>query len=121
VQNKQYSAIKNNYEITFDMTSDIKAANDDTDIKSQMYNFMKIDALPNVDVNSNVDLVCIVRSASDVSEITTKKGDRMVKRELTLVDDTLSEVRMTLWGEKAENNAIPWADGPIVAFKGVRG
>lgn len=48
VTNKNFSSIKNNYEITFDISSDIRAANDDTDIKQQHYAFSSISSLPQV-------------------------------------------------------------------------
>ncbi len=48
VTNKQYSSIKNNYEVTFDVMSDIKAVNDDAAIKAQNYSFVKIGNVPNV-------------------------------------------------------------------------
>ena len=66
--------------------------------------------------------MAIVRHGGDLSEIISQKmgGKKLLKRDLTLVDDSLSEIRLTLWGDKAEQ-PVDWSAGPIVAFKGVRG
>jgi hypothetical protein len=46
-------------------------------------------------------------------------GKTLIKRDLTVIDDSNVEIRLTLWGEKAANNDHPWKTEPIVAFKGV--
>lgn len=43
----------------------------------------------------------------------------MKKRELTLVDKSGSSVRLTLWGNQAENFS-PEEQYPVIAFKGVK-
>lgn len=118
---RQFSHIKNQYELTFNVTSEIQAARDDNDIKAQQYNFTKIDALNNSEVGTVVDVIGIVRSASDCSEILSTKlgGKTLLKRDLTLVDDTNCEVKLTLWGEKAQA-AFDWASQPIAAFRNVK-
>ncbi len=122
VQNRQFTTIKNQYELTFGVHSAIQAASDDIGIQKQNYNFTKISAIADTEVNATIDVIAIVRSATEVSEIVSQKqsGKVMQKRELTLVDDTMSEVRLTLWGEKATNPHFKWHDSPVVAFKGVK-
>lgn len=122
VQNKQYATLKNQYELTFSVHSTIHAASDDEDIQKQHYNFVKIENLVHTEVNATVDIIAIVRAATDVNEIVSAKmsGKVLHKRELTLVDDSLNEVRLTLWGDKAISNAHDWSRNPVVAFKGVK-
>ena len=43
----------------------------------------------------------------------------MQKKDLHLYDDSGTEVRLTLWGEKAADTNIEWT-GNVVAFKGVK-
>lgn len=43
----------------------------------------------------------------------------MQKKDLHLYDDSGTEVRLTLWGEKAADSSIEWT-GNVVAFKGVK-
>lgn len=55
----------------------------------------------------------------EVSEIISKTTSKpFMKRELTLVDDSLKSVRLTIWGNSAKD-----FDGPleaVIAFKGVK-
>jgi replication factor A1 len=46
-------------------------------------------------------------------------GKTLQKRDLTIVDDSGSEVKLTLWGDKA-TTAYPWDTLPIIAVKGVK-
>jgi replication factor A1 len=122
VQNKQFSTIKNNYELSFGVHSQINAAQDDAAIQHQHYKFTTIADIANAEVGSTIDVIAVVRSASDMAEITSTKlsGKTLQKRDLVLVDQTLSEVKLTLWGDKAASQAIDWLSSPIVAFKGVK-
>jgi len=69
-----------------------------------------------------VDLCAYVNDASDVQEIISQKqgGKVLKKRDLTIMDQSGAEIKLTLWGEKAESAEYPWHDKPICAFKGVR-
>lgn len=122
VQNRQFTNIKNQYELTFGVHSSILAASEDAAIQKQHYKFVKIGDIATCEVGSTIDVVAIVRHASEVSEIVSTKqsGKVMQKRELTLVDDSLSEVRLTLWGEKATSGQYDWHSSPVVAFKGLK-
>ena len=57
VVNKQFTTIKNNYELTFDQNSDIKPCQDTDDIKAYAFNFQSIAQLANVETNHMVDLL----------------------------------------------------------------
>jgi len=119
VQNKQFNNLKNQYEIMFSVQSEIRAVIDDSNIKPQTYSFVKINALNDCDVNSTVDLVAVVRDSSEVVEINSKTGNKALqKRDVTLIDDTLTEVRLTLWGEKAVQ--LKDLTGRVIALKGVK-
>lgn len=81
----------------------------------------QINEIEQVAPNSTIDLLGVVKAFTPESTITTKKDGREVsKRELTIADDSGTEVRLTLWGEKATNNPEQWEGHPIVAFKGVK-
>lgn len=120
IQNKQYNNLKSQYEITFNNYTEIAEAEDDG-IKTQSFNFVKIGDIANVEINTTIDVLAIVKEFTEVSEITsTKMGGKVLhKRELTLVDDSECEVRLTLWGEKAQAT-YNWQDQPVIAVKGVR-
>ena len=122
IANKQYSTIKNNYEITFDNQTEINPCSDENEIKKVQYNFVKINELTSVEPNSMVDVIGIVKSFGECSELTLQKqgGKTILKRELILVDDSETEVRLTLWGDKASSESYQWATSPIAAFKNMK-
>lgn len=121
VQNRSFSHLKNQYELTFNTNAVITASSDDG-IKHQTFTFVKIASLANTEVGSTVDLIGVVQASTDCSEIVSSKmgGKVLFKRELTVVDDSQSEVKITLWGEKASAQHFQWESLPIVAFKGLK-
>ena len=119
VTNNQYSSFKSTYEITFDATSDIRPALDDDSIKKATFKFIKIAQIAPLDPGSVCDVIGIVRQAGEIADITTKDGKTIKKRDLFLYDDSNTEVRMTIWNDKAEDTKIQW-EGSIVAFKGCK-
>jgi len=121
VAQRQFSSIRNDYEATFDSNSEILEVADDAKIQTAVYSFKKIGDLEQTPPNATIDLIGVVKAFSPLSTITTKKDGREVaKRELTICDDSGTEVRLTLWGDKASNNPEQWENHPIVAFKGVK-
>jgi replication factor A1 len=109
VGDRKFSTIKNDYELTFDANSEIKPVANDSEIKSMNYNFVKIATIANKEVNATVDILAIVRSATDCTElISTKLGGKVLhKRDLVLYDDSGFDIRLTLWGEKAQVCPLP--------------
>lgn len=122
VANKAYSHIKNNYEITFDSRSEIVQTVDDLPIKEASYSFVKIDSIQNIEKDIIIDVIGIVRQASECVEIQSKAqgGKLLQKRDLTLTDTSNCEIKLTLWGDKASSDQYRWHEAPICAFKGVK-
>lgn len=121
VANSNFSRIKNPYELTFDVRSDIKPASDDgSSIKTQTYEFTKIGALQNTDPGAIVDVIGIVKNCGEVTEIISQKmgGKTLQKRDLLIMDDSNHDISVTLWGEKAITGD-QFANA-IVAFKGLK-
>ena len=104
VANKQFSSLKNNYELTFDTNSDIRPCADDEGIKSVQYNFVKIADLASIEANQMVDIMGVIKDVGEIAEIVSQKlgGKVLRKRDLTIYDDSNSEISLTLWNEKAE-------------------
>lgn len=103
VANPQYSTIKNSYEITFDQQSIIQPCDDDKSIEKNKFEFIKIsDIQEEANLNKTVDVIAYVRSAGEAQRITSKNqaGKEFDKRDLTVVDDSGMEVKLTLWGDK---------------------
>jgi replication factor A1 len=123
VQNRQYTTIKNPYEITFNVNSEIRPVHDDSNIKNQTYSFVRIDQIANTEPNNTIDVIGIVRGASELGEIISNKqgGKTLHKRDLTVIDDSSVEIKLTLWDTKAQQYGNDyWANNPIVAFKNLR-
>jgi replication factor A1 len=121
VANKQYTSITHNYEVTFDVNAEIRMAGDDSEISSLKYTFKKIADLKDCAPQQTVDVLAVVKHASDVQElISTKRGGvQLFKRELFLLDDSNHDVKLTLWGDKAQED-LGWSSQPIVAIKCAR-
>ena len=66
-----------------------------------------------------MDIIAVVKSAGDCATIVSSKTQKeLKKRDLVIVDKSLTEVQLTLWGGMAENYSE--AANPIVAIKGAR-
>lgn len=68
---------------------------------------------------SQVDVIGVVKEYNDVQHIVAKTTQRqLTKRDLTLVDQSDWSIKVTLWGQLAEN--FDGQGHPVVAFKGLR-
>lgn len=119
VANMQYNNCRSQFEITFDQNSEIHL--DETgpadDIRDS-YDFVKIDRLEVVDPNTMVDVLAVVKHVGDPASIVSKKsGKELVKCELTIEDDSGAEVRLTMWGDAAQQARDRFSGMPVVAFK----
>ncbi|OQR94443.1 replication protein A 70 kDa DNA-binding subunit [Achlya hypogyna] len=118
--NRKFSAINNDYEVTFDTSSDIVPAAEDHAIQSVQYNFKPIGSIETVAPDSTIDMIGIVKTVGPCTELTSKAGKQLQKRDCTLVDDTLAEIKVTLWSERAQDPACDsWLD-QVLAIKGCR-
>jgi replication factor A1 len=120
VANKKFSSLNNNYEITFDNHSDIRPAPDSGNIKKIQYAFKTIAELETTPPDTNVDIIGIVKDVGQCTQFTSKAGKDLIKRELTLVDNTGVEIGLTLWGERASEDESRWQGFPVVTAKGAK-
>lgn len=69
--------------------------------------------------NTTIDTIGVLKDVGEVSEIISKTTSKPYqKRELTIVDDSMTSVRLTIWGPTAQGfDASPES---VVAFKGVK-
>ncbi|XP_050528390.1 replication protein A 70 kDa DNA-binding subunit-like [Daktulosphaira vitifoliae] len=117
--NKKYTNLNNDYELTLNGETQIFPCHDfdDTQMPAMKFNFISLNVIKNLDIDSMVDVIGVCQHTSDIVNLvskTTKKDLR--KRDITLVDQSLSSVTVTLWDNLAEE-----FDGslqPVVAIKG---
>ena len=116
---KQFSNLNNDYELTFEKDTLIEKAEDTEGVPQVQFNFTSLSDLQTVEKDNTIDTIGILTDVGEVSEITSKStGKPYSKRELTLVDNTGFNVRLTVWGKTAQ--AFEAEAESVVAFKGVK-
>ncbi|KAI7689463.1 replication factor A 1, rfa1, partial [Hortaea werneckii] len=116
---KQFSNVNHDYELTFERDTNIEKAEGDEGVPQVTYSFTTIEGLQSVDKDQNIDIIGVLQDVGEVSEIVSKTTSKPYsKRELTLVDDTGYNVRLTIWGKTAEN--FDTQPESVIAFKGVK-
>ncbi|XP_071381373.1 replication protein A 70 kDa DNA-binding subunit-like isoform X2 [Centroberyx affinis] len=116
--NKQYTTLKNEYEMTLHANSSIVPCGDSQGVPTMQCDFVPIAELENRDKDAIIDVIGVCKSAEEVSRITTKTSREVSKRALNLMDTTGKVVTVTLWGEEAER--FDGSELPVVAIKGAR-
>ncbi|NXG50552.1 RFA1 protein, partial [Psilopogon haemacephalus] len=117
--NKQYTAVKNDYEITFTNDTSIVPCDDAQHLPSVQFEFVSISELEETPKDSIVDVIGICKSYEDVTKITVKANNREVsKRNVHLMDASGKLVTATLWGNEAER--FDGSRQPVIAIKGAR-
>lgn len=117
--NRKFSNVDNDYEVSFDQNSEISPAPEDGQISQMNYAFKKIAMIETLPADSNVDVIGVVRDVGPVSEITSKAGKQLFKRDISLVDDSNAEIKLTMWNEQAREDCSSWTNN-VVAIKGCR-
>ncbi|TIA87996.1 hypothetical protein E3P99_02842 [Wallemia hederae] len=119
IAKKQFSNLQNEYEITFDKSTQIEPCFDASDVPDVKYNFTELQNLGNLENNAITDVLGVVTKVDDASHIISKSTQKpYTKRDLSIVDRSHQSVRLTLWGKLAEN--FDQTNEPVIAFKGVK-
>uniref|UniRef100_A0A6Q2YXK9 Replication protein A subunit n=1 Tax=Esox lucius TaxID=8010 RepID=A0A6Q2YXK9_ESOLU len=118
IANKQYSSLKNDYEMTLNGESTIIPCEDTQDVPMVQCNFVSIGDLEARDKDAIVDVIGVCKSVAEVTRLTTKNNREVSKRTLSLIDQSGKLVEVTLWGEEAEN--FDGSGQPILAIKGAK-
>ncbi|XP_061461424.1 replication protein A 70 kDa DNA-binding subunit isoform X2 [Rhineura floridana] len=117
--NKQYTAVKNDYEITFMNDTSVIPCEDAQHLPSVQFDFTSISDLENANKDTIVDVIGICKSYEDAAKITIKSSNREVfKRDVQLMDMSGKMVTVTLWGAEAEK--FDGSRQPVVAIKGAK-
>ncbi|KAK3707033.1 Replication factor A protein 1 [Vermiconidia calcicola] len=116
---KQYSNLPNDYELTFENDTIIEKAEDAEGVPQVSFNFTSLADLQNVEKDNTIDCIGVLSDVGELSEITSKTTNKPFnKRELTLVDNTGYNVRLTVWGKTAQS--FDTSLESVLAFKGVK-
>lgn len=118
IANKQYSSLKNDYEMTLNGETTIIPCEDAADVPMVQCDFVSIADLESREKDSNVDVIGVCKSVDDITRLTTKAGREVSKRVINLMDMSGKMVQVTLWGEEAEQ--FEGSGQPIIAIKAAK-
>ncbi|XP_048221409.1 replication protein A 70 kDa DNA-binding subunit [Perognathus longimembris pacificus] len=119
IANKQFSAVKNDYEMTFNNETSVVPCEDDHHLPTVQFDFTGIGDLENKSKDSLVDILGVCKNYEDATKITIKSNNREVaKRNVYLMDMSGKVVTATLWGEDADK--FDGSRQPVIAIKGAR-
>jgi len=62
----------------------------------------------------------VITSFKPTFSFTSKDGKELVKRDITLADDTATSLNVALWGERAQQADSVFEGNPVVCLKGVQ-
>ncbi|KOB71368.1 Replication protein A1 [Operophtera brumata] len=88
--NKQFSNLKNDYEMTFGSETVVAECTEDaSSVPTIKYDFVAINEIGNKTPDSLLDVIGVCKGAADVQELTARStGKLLKKREVTLVDSS---------------------------------
>lgn len=119
--NKKFSNLNNDYELTLTADSQIFPCHnfDDSQMPALKFNFTQLNKVKDVDIDGVVDVIGICQTTGDLTNLISKTTRKeLKKRDITLVDQSMSSMTITLWDTQAEE-----FDGslqPVIAIKGSR-
>lgn len=119
--NKKFSNLNNDYELTLSGESQVFPCNDvdDSQLPAVKFNFTPLSKVKDFDVDKVIDVIGVCQTAGDVVSLVSKTTQReMKKRDVTLVDQSMSSVVVTLWDTAAEE--FDASLQPVIAIKGSR-
>ena len=122
--NRKFCTLQNEYQLSFDKGAEITEVQDDGSIDNIRFSLVGLNQLSDLAKRSGqtmVDICAVVTDIGEVVSFTSKKGEPLRKRVLTLVDDTNHSVEMTLWNDEVDNPALVGAEQPVVLLaKGLK-
>ncbi|XP_076944780.1 replication protein A 70 kDa DNA-binding subunit D-like [Bidens hawaiensis] len=125
--NRQYNRVDNDYEMTLNENSQVEeAVNEPIFIPDVKFNFVPIDQLrPYVQQKELIDVIGVVQHVSSTMSIRRKADNETVpKCDITIADDRMKSVIVSLWGALATGIGSKLLDmfdaSPTVAIKSLR-
>ena len=99
---KRFSNLDAEYEISLYKNSIIEPWEDTAAIGSQVTDFSYIADISLDKANTFVDLCVVITEVNDTFSFTSKAGNPLVKRDLTIADQSDCSIKFTLWNAMAE-------------------
>lgn len=118
--NKKYTSVRNDYCLIFDKRSVIDPASDDGTICRQAFDFTPIAELRDAFQKKSIDAIGIVIECEDKEQIKLKSGQQKSRKHITIVDDSLCSICITVWGDTMCDKLYNLKPGDLLACKSVR-
>ncbi|CAL4201716.1 unnamed protein product, partial [Meganyctiphanes norvegica] len=117
--NKQFNKLDHDFELNFNWKTEITRCEYDEALPTMQFSFMPISDIPNAENDAIVDVIGVCKEFGDIQMKTIRSsGQERKMRELLIVDDSNTEVTVTVWGKQAEN--FYGCQNSIIAFKRVK-
>ncbi|XP_039276249.1 replication protein A 70 kDa DNA-binding subunit-like [Nilaparvata lugens] len=116
--NKKFTSLKNDYEMTCTSETRIEPCTEDCgDIPKMKFNFTSLVALQEAPLENSVDVIGVCKRVGDLATVIQRTTNKeLKKRDIELVDNSLSSISVTLWNNDAENFEVNGGE-PIVAIR----
>ncbi|ALC46337.1 RpA-70 [Drosophila busckii] len=104
--NKQFSQLKNDYEMTFTGETMVQLCEDaeNEGIPEVKFDLVPISQVASMEDKATVDTIGICKDVGELQTFTSRTTNKeFKKRDLTLVDMSNSAITLTLWGDEAVN------------------
>ena len=119
IAKKQFSNISNEYELMLERSTEVEKCNDQKSVPQVRFQFVNLQNISDVDKDATIDVLGILKETHDLGQVTSKTTQKAIpKRDVSIVDRTGYQIRLTLWGKQAEEFNVP--DESVIAFKGVK-
>eukprot|EP00438_Fugacium_kawagutii_P001245 Skav223441 [mRNA] locus=scaffold350:694905:703551:+ [translate_table: standard] len=119
IANRQYNTCKHRYELVFDKMAQVDEVEDDKKIEIVKYKIENLRSVKGKSLPCSVDICGIITSYEQPIAFESKDGKKLVKRNITVADDSGMSMNVTLWAERAQKDDSAFSGSPVVALKGV--
>jgi replication factor A1 len=119
IANKQYNNTNHRYELNFDRNANVEEVIGEAGLYKEHFNFIDLKAIQAKQLPCRADICGVITQFGNVTTLTAKDGRELVKRELTVADDTATTMSVTVWSEKAQLPDADFDGKPIIAISKV--
>lgn len=121
-----YNQTRHQFEVHLETTSLLEPVQDEIDIPRISFSFVPLSQIEDTPAGGVVDIIAVVESVAEPTEITRRDGTPASKRAINIRDNSGRSIELTLWGGYASNPgdslaaAIAAGKHPILAVKSAR-
>jgi len=87
--------------------------------KQSFADFVSLKEVQSKPAPCRVDLCGVVTEAKPIASVTTKDGRELLKRDITIADDTGVSMEVTLWGDKGKRPDSDFEGNPVIMVTAV--